>query len=248
VKELITIKNLKVSTKQTIVLHDINLTIKQGEIHAIMGPNGSGKSSLALTLMGHPAYQITNGSITFDGEIINDLSPDKRAQKGIFLGMQYPTEIEGVTYRSFLRQAYNALYSKTDKKLNVAEFHNFLLEKSKLLNISEQFLTRSINVGFSGGEKKKAELLQLAVLQPKLAILDEIDSGLDIDALKTVCDALKKIKEDNPEMAIILITHYKRMLDHITPDFVHVLQKGSIVQTGGLEVADKLEKQGYQEK
>lgn len=211
-----------------------------------MGPNGSGKSSLAYTIMGHPRYIITNGTLEFEGQIINKLTPDKRAKAGIFLAMQNPIEIEGVAFKDFLRQSYNALYDGTPKQLRLKEFNQLINEKLGLLEMDSKFIDRFINVGFSGGEKKLAEMLQLAVLQPKFAILDEIDSGLDIDALKAVCNALNTIKKNNPAMSFLLITHYKRILDYLKPDFVHVIQEGKVVKTGGMEVATQLELEGYE--
>ncbi len=244
---LLDIKNLVVSIEDKSVLNGIDLSVQKGQIHAIMGPNGSGKSSLALTLMGHPRYEIQDGQILFEGTPVQELSPDKRSQAGIFLAMQHPYEIEGVPYKHFLRQAYNALYDGTDKQLRIRDFHKMLLEKLTMLKMDEEFINRSINVGFSGGEKKRAEMLQLAVLQPKLALLDEIDSGLDIDSLKIVCEGLNKVREDNPEMSVVMITHYQRILNYLTPDFVHVMQDGKILRSGGPEVAQELEVQGYRE-
>ncbi len=244
---LLSIKNLHVAVEDKKVLDGVSLDIKPGQMHAIMGPNGSGKSSLSYTIMGHPRYTITAGTIQFDGQEINALTPDKRAKLGIFLAMQHPLEIEGVSLKDFLRQAYNALYDGTPKQLRLKEFAQHLIKQLEMLNMDLSFAERPINVGFSGGEKKRAEMLQLAVLHPKLVILDEIDSGLDIDALKTVCLALKTIKQKNPDMAILLITHYKRILDHLdAADFVHVLQGGKITRTGGPELADEVEKLGYQ--
>lgn len=243
---LLSVKNLHVNVEEMPVLKGINLDIQPGQTHAIMGPNGSGKSSLAYTLMGHPRYTVTDGTIEFDGNIINELTPDKRAKAGIFLAMQHPLEIEGITLKDFLRQAYNALYDGTPKQLRLKEFAAHLIEKLQLLKMETSFAERYINVGFSGGEKKRAEMLQLAVLQPKLAILDEIDSGLDVDALRTVCQAVNTIRQDNPEMSFLFITHYKRILDYVSPDFVHILQNGKIVRSGGPEVADEVEKIGYE--
>lgn len=242
---LLSIKDLKVSIEDKSVLNGIDLEIMPGKMHAIMGPNGSGKSSLAYTVMGHPRYAITGGEIVFDGQSVNEMTPDKRAKLGIFLAMQHPVEIEGISLKDFLRQAYNALYDGTPKQLRLKEFAKLLIDKLHLLNMDTSFAERPINVGFSGGEKKRAEMLQLAVLQPKLVILDEIDSGLDIDALKTVCAALNTIREDNPEMSILLITHYKRILEYLHADVIHVLQAGKIVRSGGPELADELEKEGY---
>jgi Fe-S cluster assembly ATP-binding protein len=247
VNNLLSIKNLKVTVEDKQVLDGVNLTIAPGTMHAIMGPNGSGKSSLSYTIMGHPRYEITDGVIEFEGQPINELSADKRAKAGIFLAMQHPVEIEGVTLKDFLRQAYNALYDGTPKQLRLRPFAEHLISKLHLLKMDLEFAERPINVGFSGGEKKRAEMLQLAVLGPKLVILDEIDSGLDVDALRTVCQTLNTIKQDNPEMSVLLITHYKRILDYVHPDTVHILQKGKIVRSGGPELADEVEKTGYAE-
>lgn len=242
---LLKIHNLKVTIDDKPVLNGIDVTINPGQMHAIMGPNGSGKSSLSYTIMGHPAYHITDGEIVFDGKAINDLSPDKRAKLGIFQAMQHPVEIEGIPLKEFLRTAYNALYDGTPQQLRLKEFAQHLIKKLHLLGMDASFAERAINVGFSGGEKKQAETLQLAVLHPKLAIIDEIDSGLDIDALKKVCNAINKVRSENPDMAILLITHYKRILEYLNPDIIHVLQGGKIVRSGGPELADELEKEGY---
>ena len=195
--------------------------------------------------MRHPRYTITAGDVSCDGETINDFSPDKRAKKGIFLAMQHPLEVEGVTLKDFLRQAYNALYDGTPKQKRLKDFAEHLIRKLHLLGMDTSFAERSINVGFSGGEKKRAEMLQLAVLEPKLVILDEIDSGLDVDALKTVCQALNQVKTDNPSMAVLLITHYARILTHLQPDFVHILQNGSFTKSGGPELAAQIETGGF---
>lgn len=242
---MVSINTLKASIENKQILNGIDLEIKPGHMHVIMGPNGSGKSSLAYTMMGHPAYQITDGQINFNGQSILNLSPDKRAKLGIFLAMQHPAEIEGIALKNFLRQAYNTLYDGTPQQLRLKEFAQHLLQKLHTLNMDSQFVERSLNVGFSGGEKKRAEMLQLAVLQPKFAILDEIDSGLDIDALKAVCHALNVVRKDNPDMSILLITHYKRILDHLSPNTIHVMRDGKIVRSGGPELADELEKDGY---
>jgi Fe-S cluster assembly ATP-binding protein len=234
------------------VLKGITLSVNERKTHVIMGPNGSGKSSLALTLMGHPNYKVSSGTVAFCGKIIvsavdeRTFSSDKRARMGMFLAMQHPYEIEGVSYKDFLRQAYNAIYDGTEKQLRIKDFHTMLLKKLELLKMDEEFINRSVNVGFSGGEKKRAEILQLAVLQPKLAILDEIDSGLDVDALKIVCDGINVERENNPKMSIILITHYQRVLKYIKPDSVHVMQDGRIVSSGGGELAEELEKRGFE--
>lgn len=246
-ENLLSINNLHVTIQDKQVLNGISLAVKPGQVHAIMGPNGSGKSSLAYTTMGHPRYEITSGEIVFDGQLLNELSPDKRAKLGLFLAMQHPFEVEGIPYKDFLRHAYNSLYDETEKQLRIKDFNNMLLEKLNLLKMEPSFANRSVNVGFSGGEKKRAEILQLATLQPKLAILDEIDSGLDIDALKIVCNSINIVREQNPSMALILITHYPRILEYLKPDFVHVLQHGKIVRSGGAELAKELEQAGYQE-
>lgn len=244
---LLATKNLKVSIEDKTIIHDVSLSIESGQVHAIMGPNGSGKSSLALTLMGHPRYAVDAGSMTLLGEELTDLSPEKRAKLGMFLAMQHPYEIEGIPFKSFLRQAYNALYDGTDKQLRIRDFHKHLMEKVELLEMESSFIDRSVNVGFSGGEKKRAEMLQLAVLQPKIALLDEIDSGLDIDALQVVCKALQKVREDNPSMSVLLITHYQRILSYLKPDVVHIMQDGLLVKSGGIEIAENLEKHGYEQ-
>jgi len=246
-RPILSIKNLKVTVENKEILNDITLDVMPGQVHAIMGPNGSGKSSLAYTLMGHPRYSIDAGSIEIDQELINDLSPDKRAKKGLFLAMQHPYEIEGVPYKHFLRQAYNAMYDGTPQQLRLKEFNIYLAEKMALLKMDAAYAERPINVGFSGGEKKRAEILQLAVLQPRIAILDEIDSGLDVDALKIVCSGINTAKQQNPHMAIIIITHYPRILDFIKPDFVHVLAQGKIVKSGNAHLAQEIEQSGYQE-
>lgn len=242
---LLAISNLHATVNEKSVLNGVNLIIEPGQTHAIMGPNGSGKSSLANTLMGHPRYTITQGEITFDGQVINTLSPDKRAKAGIFLAMQHPIAIEGLPLKDFLRQAYNSLYDGTPQQLRLKEFATHLQAKMALLKVDQAFVDRPLNVGFSGGEKKRAEMLQLAVLQPKLAILDEIDSGLDVDALKTVCLALNSVREDNPAMSVLVITHYNRILQYLKPDVVHVLDQGAIVRTGGPELAETVEQTGY---
>lgn len=244
---LLATKNLKVSIEKKTIIHDVSLAIEQGQVHAIMGPNGSGKSSLALTLMGHPRYTVDAGSMTLQGQELLELTPEKRAKLGMFLAMQHPYEIEGIPFKSFLRQAYNSLYDGTDKQMRIRDFHKHLMAKVELLEMEPSFIDRSVNVGFSGGEKKRAEMLQLAVLQPKIALLDEIDSGLDIDALQIVCKALQKVREDNPSMSILLITHYQRILRYLKPDSVHIMQDGLLVKSGGIEIAEQLEKHGYEQ-
>jgi Fe-S cluster assembly ATP-binding protein len=244
-KPALSITHLTVSIETKTIINDLSLTVHPGELHAIMGPNGSGKSTLAATLMGHPSFTVQQGEMAVCGETINDLSPDKRAKRGLFLAFQYPLEVAGARYADFLRQSYNAIHGGTDKQLGIKAFRVLLEEKMELLGIDPCLLERDLNFGFSGGEKKRAEVLQLAVLQPKVAILDEIDSGLDIDALKRVCAGLKTIREHQPEMAIVLITHYQRMLDYCTPDRVHIMQQGTITQSGDAKLAHRLEHAGY---
>ncbi len=245
-KDFLLINRLKVCIEDKPVLDGANLAINSGEIHVIMGPNGSGKSSLAFTLMGHPKYKINGGEIIFLEKDLKNLSADKRAKLGIFLAFQYPHEVEGVTLFDFLRVSYDSLYKGGGKDLSLKDFREFAYEKCKLLKIKKEFLERDLNLGFSGGEKKLSEILQLAILQPRLAILDEIDSGLDIDALKNVCNAINVLKEANPNMSFLLITHYQRILKYISPDFVHVMKEGRIVRSGDKNLADELEKVGYQ--
>ncbi len=244
-QEFLNVSNLLVSVEKKRVLNGLDLVIKQGQINAIMGPNGSGKSSFALSLMGHSRYMIESGSIEFLGQPMHDLSADKRARLGLFLAMQHPLEIEGVPYKDFLRQAYNALYDGTEKQLRIKDFHKMLLSRLVLLNIDESFINRSLNVGFSGGEKKRAEMLQLMILQPKLAILDEIDSGLDVDALKIVCKGLAVIRQENPAMSILFITHYPRILQYLEPDVVHIMDQGRIVRSGSLDLVQEVESKGF---
>ncbi|MGA1281650.1 MAG: Fe-S cluster assembly ATPase SufC [Pelagibacteraceae bacterium] len=240
---MLNIKNLKVSVENKLILNDLNLKINPGEVHAIMGPNGSGKSTLANVLSGKKGYEI-QGEILFDETSINDIAVEERAQKGIFLAFQYPVEIPGVNTNVFLRTSLNSIRkSKGEKELDTLNFLKLIKEKAKELGIDEKFLSRQLNVGFSGGEKKKNEILQMKLLQPKLSILDETDSGLDIDALKIVADGVNSYKKkDN---AFLIITHYQRLLDYIKPDFIHVLSKGKIVKTGSAELALELEKSGY---
>lgn len=241
---LLSIKNLHASINTTEILNGINLTVKSGEIHAIMGLNGSGKSTLAKVLAGHSAYEVTAGTIEFEGKDLLALHPEERARAGLFLGFQYPIEIPGVANTQFLRLAYNTIQAQRGKdELDPLEFDDFVREKMKLLDMKPDFLDRSVNEGFSGGEKKRNEILQMALLEPKLSILDETDSGLDIDALKIVANGVNQIAhKDN---AIILVTHYQRLLDYIVPDFVHVMQAGRIVMTGDKKLAMELETRGY---
>jgi len=238
------------------ILKGIDLTVRPGEVHAIMGPNGSGKTTLAYALMGHPAYTITGGQVTWQGRDVLKLSPDKRARLGMFLAFQYPTAIPGLSVASFIRSALNAKIQGIDKDpnidptdmvkgggLNMGQFRRLMREKMGLLKMDEAFASRYVNEGFSGGEKKRLEMLQMAVLEPKMAILDETDSGLDIDALRIVAEGVNAML--NPEMGVLLITHYQRLLNYITPDVVHVLALGRIVKTGGKDLALRLEEEGY---
>lgn len=235
------IENLKVEVEGKEVLKGINLEINAGEVHAIMGPNGSGKSTLSLVLAGHPKYKITEGDILIDGKSIKTLTPDSRAKLGLFLSMQNSPEIGGVTITNFLRMAKSAL---TGKAQNPIVFYRSLLEKMKDLNMDSSFASRYLNVGFSGGEKKKLEILQLSVLNPKYAILDETDSGLDVDALKIVSNGINKFR--NKENTILLITHYNRILEYVKPDFVHILAGGKIIKSGEKELAKEIEINGYE--
>jgi Fe-S cluster assembly ATP-binding protein len=240
------IKNLHVSVAEegTEILKGVNLTVNNGEVHAIMGPNGSGKSTLSKVVAGHPAYEVTKGDILFDGESILELEPEERAHKGIFLAFQYPIEVPGVTNKTLLRQAYNTIAKERGREeLDPLQFEDYAHERLSVVDMKPEFLDRSINAGFSGGEKKRNEIFQMAVLDPKLSFLDETDSGLDIDALKIVANGINQIAdEDN---AVVLVTHYQRILDYVTPDFVHVMINGKIVKSGDKDLAVKLEEQGY---
>lgn len=245
---MLEIKNLHAKVGDTEVIKGLNLKIQAGEVHAIMGPNGAGKSTLSKILAGHPAYEVTSGEVLYDinFEMKNllDLEPDERAKEGVFLAYQYPVEVPGVTNLTFLHMAFNSILEHQGAEpMSEEDFRAFVTEKMKIVSMKPDFLERPVNVGFSGGEKKRNEILQMAVLSPRLAILDETDSGLDIDALRVVSDGVNKLRrKDN---AILLITHYQRLLDYIKPDFVHVLADGKIVETGDASLALKLEKQGY---
>ncbi|TYB78927.1 Fe-S cluster assembly ATPase SufC [Bizionia myxarmorum] len=241
---MLKINNLHASVDDKAILRGINLEVKAGEVHAIMGPNGSGKSTLASVIAGKEEYEVTEGSITLDDESIDEMSAEERAHKGVFLSFQYPVEIPGVSVTNFIKTAINETRkAKGLPNMPANEMLKMIREKSEMLEIDRKFLSRSLNEGFSGGEKKRNEIFQLAMLEPKLAILDETDSGLDIDALRIVANGVNKLKsEDN---AVIVITHYQRLLDHIVPDFVHVLHNGRIVKTGGKELAHELEEKGY---
>ncbi|MFK7951859.1 MAG: Fe-S cluster assembly ATPase SufC [Ekhidna sp.] len=241
---MISIKNLHASIEDKEILKGINLEVKAGEVHAIMGPNGSGKSTLASVLAGREDYDVTAGEVTFHNEDLLELSPEERAQKGIFLAFQYPVEIPGVSTTNFLKTALNKVReSRGEKPLDAVNFLKMMKEKMKLVDIDQALLSRSLNEGFSGGEKKRNEIFQMAMLEPTLSILDETDSGLDIDALKIVADGVNKLKNENT--ASIVVTHYQRLLDYIVPDFVHVLYKGKIVKSGDKSLALELEEKGY---
>ena len=240
------IKNLHVNIEGKEILKGVDLSVKQGETHAIMGPNGTGKSTLAYTLMGHPGYTVTEGEVWFKGQNILELSPDERSRAGIFLAFQYPVSIPGVTVANFLRTAINArrrAANPEDKGVPIPEFRKMLKERMALLKMDATFAGRYLNEGFSGGEKKRAEVLQMATLKPEIAILDETDSGLDIDALRIVAEGVNHLR--GPNLGILLITHYQRLLNHIVPDFVHVMYDGRIVKSGGKDLALQLEAKGY---
>ena len=234
------IQNLHVRIEEREILRGLNLTVRKGETHALMGPNGSGKSTLANTVMGNPAYEVTEGRILFNGEDMTEADPDERARAGIFMAFQYPATIPGVSVANFLRMAVNA---KREEPIKVKEFGKLLGENMELLRIDRGFTSRYLNEGFSGGEKKRAEILQLAMLKPEIAVLDETDSGLDIDALRIVSDGVNALS--GPDMGSLIITHYTRILEYVKPDFVHIMLDGRIVREGGPELADELEEKGY---
>jgi len=241
---MLEIKNLHAKVEDKDILKGINLSIKAGEVHAIMGPNGSGKSTLSSVIAGKEEYEVTEGKILLDSEDLDDLSPEDRAHKGVFMSFQYPVEIPGVTVTNFIKTAINETRKANGKEeLSAKDMLKKIRETAELLEIDRKFLSRSLNEGFSGGEKKRNEIFQMAMLEPKLAILDETDSGLDIDALKIVANGVNKLK--NKDKAVIVITHYQRLLDYIVPDFVHVLHDGKIVKSGGKELAHELEAKGY---
>ena len=235
------IEDLHVSVEGREILKGVDLTVPTGEVHALLGPNGSGKSTLAYTLMGHPKYEVTRGRVLFKGEDILDMEPDERARKGVFLALQYPTAIPGVSMANFLRMS---LKSVTGKEMPILQFRKLVKEKMELLKMDDSFFTRYVNDGFSGGEKKRAEILQMALLQPQIAIMDETDSGLDIDALRTVSEGVNAIR--GPQLGVLIITHYQRILNYIKPDFVHVMVEGRIVRSGQLELVEALEARGYE--
>jgi Fe-S cluster assembly ATP-binding protein len=241
---LLEIRDLTATVAGIEILKGIDLIVRAGEVHAIMGPNGSGKSTLAKVLAGHPAYQVTGGAAVYEGKDLFQMTPEERARAGLFLGFQYPVEVPGVTNSSFLRMAYNTVQGARGKdELDPLEFDDYVQEKLKLLDMDAAFLERSVNEGFSGGEKKRNEILQMAILEPTLAILDEADSGLDIDALRIVANGVSQLRV--PGNAVVLVTHYQRLLNYITPDFVHVMDGGRIIKTGGKELALELESRGY---
>ena len=241
---MLEIRDLHATVDGKEILRGINLSINKGEIHAIMGPNGSGKSTLAKILAGHPAYEVTRGEVLFEGRNLLELAPDERAREGVFLAFQYPVEVPGVSNAQFLRLAYNEQRKhRGEEELDPREFKDLLAERAKVVEMDAGLMSRSVNEGFSGGEKKRNEILQMAVLEPKLAVLDETDSGLDIDALRIVSEGVNKLR--TPENAVVLVTHYQRLLNYIIPDHVHVLYKGRIVRSGGKELALELEEKGY---
>jgi Fe-S cluster assembly ATP-binding protein len=241
---MLEIKNLHASVDGKEILKGINLTVNKGEVHAIMGPNGSGKSTLAKVLAGHPSYEVTGGEVIYDGKNLLEMAPDERARAGVFMAFQYPVEVPGVSNAQFLRLAYNEKQKHLgEEELDPLEFKDLLKEKAALVEMDASFMTRSVNEGFSGGEKKRNEILQMAVLDPQLAVLDETDSGLDIDALRIVAGGVNKLH--SADKASIVVTHYQRLLNYIVPDFVHVLSGGRIVKEGGKELALELEEKGY---
>lgn len=243
-KVLLEVRNLHATVGGTEILKGVDITVRSGEIHAIMGLNGSGKSTFSKVLAGHPSYEVTQGTLLFDGQNLSALAPEERARAGIFLAFQYPVEVPGVANNQFLRLAYNTVQGRRGKEeLDPLEFDDFVREKMKLLKMNPDFLDRSVNEGFSGGEKKRNEILQMALLEPRLALLDETDSGLDIDALKIVANGVNQLS--NKDNALILVTHYQRLLDYIVPDYVHVMEAGRIIKTSGKELALALETHGY---
>jgi Fe-S cluster assembly ATP-binding protein len=241
---LLEIENLQASVDGTPIIKGLSLTVRAGEVHAIMGPNGSGKSTLSKVLAGHPDYEVTGGSVRFLGQDLLELEAEERARAGLFLAFQYPIEIPGVSNSAFLRQAYNTLaLARGEDELDPIEFDDYIQERIKIVELAPNFLERSVNEGFSGGEKKRNEIVQMAVLNPKLAILDETDSGLDIDALKIVSHGVNKLS--TADNAIVMVTHYQRLLNYIVPDYVHVMTDGRLIKTGGKELALELENRGY---
>ncbi|TVP76436.1 MAG: Fe-S cluster assembly ATPase SufC [Gemmatimonadales bacterium] len=245
---ILSIRNLhaKVADEDIEILHGVDLDLNKGEIHAIMGPNGSGKSTLAKLLAGHPGYEVTDGTVTYKGEDVLELEPDERSQAGIFLAFQYPVEVPGVSIANFLRTALQARLDEGEE-IDLFDFQDQLMSAMEVLEMDPAFAERPVNDGFSGGEKKRNEILQMAMLKPTLALMDETDSGLDIDALQVVAEGVNRLSEENPEMTVLIITHYQRLLNYIKPDHVHVMVKGRIVRSGGPEVAEALESEGYEE-
>lgn len=241
---MLEIKDLSCSIDSNEILKGVNLTVEPGKIHVLMGPNGSGKSTLSKVLLGHPAYEVTGGKIIVDGEDITEMEPDERSKAGVFLAFQYPVEVPGVNFSNFLRLAYNSRRGESEQ-VPVFKFRKILKTAAEELGFEELLLDRNLNEGLSGGEKKKAEILQMAVLDPKYTILDETDSGLDLDALKIVFEAINRIISTHGKMGILIITHYQRIFDYITPDKVHVMYKGKIVEEGGMELVDKIHAEGY---
>src|SRR5881394_4031022 len=243
---LLEVKDLHAGIDGKEILKGLKLQVNLGEVHAIMGPNGSGKSTLSKVLAGHPSYEVISGEVLYDGKDLLDLEPDERAREGIFMAFQYPVEVPGVSNSQFLRLAYNEKMKHLGQEaLDPLEFNDYLKEKAKIVDMSPEFFKRSVNEGFSGGEKKRNEILQMAVLQPKLAILDETDSGLDIDALRIVAGGVNAMR--SPNRAMVVITHYQRLLNYIVPDVVHVFVDGKVIKTGGKELALELEQEGYEE-
>ncbi|MGH1479602.1 MAG: Fe-S cluster assembly ATPase SufC [Geminicoccales bacterium] len=241
---MLKIENLQASVEEKEILKGLDLEVKPGEVHAIMGPNGSGKSTLAYMLAGRDGYEVTGGSVDYEGQDLLEMEPEERAAAGVFLAFQYPVEIPGVGNMYFLRTALNSIRrAREQEEIDAATFLKLVREKAKIVGVKPELLKRAVNFGFSGGEKKRNEILQMAVLEPKLAVLDETDSGLDIDALKTVADGVNQLR--SPERAMVVITHYQRLLDYIVPDVVHVMLDGRIVRSGGKELALELEKSGY---
>jgi Fe-S cluster assembly ATP-binding protein len=241
---LLSIRDLRVTVEGKEILKGLSLDVNKGEVHAIMGPNGAGKSTLARALAGHPAYEVTGGTVTLDGKDVLAMAPEERACEGVFMAFQYPVEIAGINNAYFLKAALNAVRKhRGEQELDAVEFMQLIREKAKLLDMNQEMLHRSVNEGFSGGEKKRNEIFQMAVLEPRLAILDETDSGLDIDALRIVSNGVNALR--SPERAMIVVTHYQRLLEYIVPDFVHVLAAGRIVRSGGKELALELEAKGY---
>ena len=235
------IRNLHVRTEEREILRGVDLVVRRGELHALMGPNGSGKSTLANTIMGHPDYEVTDGEILFDGENITEMAPHERAKLGLFLAFQYPVAIPGVSVANFLRLAINA---QREEPIKVKEFGEQLSRAVELLDVDRSFASRHLNDGFSGGEKKRAEVLQMAMLRPQISVLDETDSGLDIDALRTVAEGVQKLHDDQG-LGVLIITHYQRILDYVRPEFVHIMLDGRIVMNGGNELVERLEREGY---